>query len=209
MVSFAADWLVHRLGAFQLRHPDIAVRLDTRTESVDFGRTPFDIAIRAGYGKWPGLNAHLIVRADFTPMLAPELAEKVTVPSDLLDLKLLDSNDPWWKIWFEAAGIDYSRTSPGPELKLDSQALISDAAVAGQGAAILTPVLQANKLAGGDLVQPFPLVCTAGLGFYLVYPHARRNASHIAAFRDWIVAEAPEPLPVLDGGVVVPMSGRD
>ena len=206
LVSFASNWLVHRLGAFQLRHPDIAVRLDTRNEAVDFGRTPFDLAIRAGYGTWPGLDAHLLVRADFTPMLTPALADKVKTPADLFDLKLLDPNDPWWRIWFEAAGIGYTRKTPTPELKLDSQAYIGDAAVAGHGVAILTPALQADKLARGDLVQPFPLVCTDGIGFYLVYPHARRNARHIAAFRSWILSETPEPLPVRDGSIVVPMS---
>src|SRR5262249_53206189 len=34
--TFAANWLVPRLGAFQAAHPDIAVRLDVSGRVVDF-----------------------------------------------------------------------------------------------------------------------------------------------------------------------------
>lgn len=204
--TFAANWLVHRLGRFQLRHPDIAVKLDIDHALVDFAREPFDVGFRSGLGKWPGLDAHMIVRADFTPMLAPALAERVRKPADLLKLNLLDPDDPWWTIWFAAAGLRDRPAATGPDLKLDSQSLVGNAAVGGAGAAILTPAFFASELARGLLIQPFELVCTTGSGYYLVYPHARRNAPHIGAFRAWILSEAIAPPPTLDGTIVTPMA---
>jgi LysR family glycine cleavage system transcriptional activator len=204
--TFAANWLVHRLGGFQLRYPDIAVKLDINHALVDFAREPFDVGFRSGLGRWPGLDAHMIVRADFTPMLAPSLAEKVREPSDLLKLTLLDPDDPWWTTWFAAAGLRERPAATGPDLKLDSQSLVGSAAMGGAGVAVLTPAFFANELSRGQLVQPFPLVCTRGYGYYLVYPHTRRNSPHIHAFRDWILSEVREPPPA-DGDIVTPMSG--
>ena len=48
MHTFAAQWLSPRLGRFQLRHPKIAVRMETTTRLVDFAREEVDVVIRSG-----------------------------------------------------------------------------------------------------------------------------------------------------------------
>ena len=55
--TLAATWLVPRLGAFQLAHPQFAVRLDTAVALADLTQGDFDIGIRIGNGRWPGLAA--------------------------------------------------------------------------------------------------------------------------------------------------------
>src|SRR5580692_4406490 len=40
--TFAANWLVPRLGLFQMENPSIAVRLDASDRLVDFGHEKFD-----------------------------------------------------------------------------------------------------------------------------------------------------------------------
>jgi len=208
VTTFASQWLVNRLGGFQLANPEIAVKLEARNDIIDFSRQPFDVGFRSGLGDWPGLVSHMVMRADFTPMLAPELAAEVREPSDLLKLNMLDPKDPWWSIWLAAAGLDAMPRATGPDLKLDSQVLIAGAAMAGQGVAMLTPAFFVNEVARGLLVQPFPLVCTRGYGYYFIYPHARRHVPHIRAFRDWLLTQVPEPPPIFDAPVVVPMSAE-
>jgi LysR family transcriptional regulator, glycine cleavage system transcriptional activator len=203
--TFATEWLATRLGGFQLLHPDIAVRLEVGEALVDFNREPFDVGIRGGEGEWPGLVSHLLLESTFTPMLAPSLAEKVKEPADILKLNLIDNDDPWWAAWFAAAGIA-EKPSRRPTLNFNSQALAAAAATAGHGVAILTPAFHRNEMARGELVQPFDLVCSQGRGYYLVYPEARRNAPHIAAFRTWILAQAPIPQPVANGRIATPMT---
>src|SRR6476646_1116333 len=44
--TFATQWLASRLGAFQVAHPRIAVRLEADSRQVDLAREPFDVAIR-------------------------------------------------------------------------------------------------------------------------------------------------------------------
>ena len=73
--TFGSNWLARHLGSFQIAHPSIAVRLDTKSHMVDFSREEIDVGIRSGGGKWQGLAVHMLFRVDFTPMLSPQLAE--------------------------------------------------------------------------------------------------------------------------------------
>ncbi|WP_442579892.1 LysR substrate-binding domain-containing protein [Mesorhizobium sp. ASY16-5R] len=192
--TFAANWLALNLGSFQLAHPAVAVRLETSDRTVDLGLENFDIGIRtSGKGEWPGLTSHMMMRADFTPMLSPKLAESiggVHEPADLLRLPILDAGDPWWEIWFAAAGVEaHENLAARPRNQLGSQAFEGRAAVAGVGVGILTRPLFASELANGSLIQPFDLVGDDGHAYWLVYQTQRRNTPKIRAFREWILKE--------------------
>ncbi|MFK0683598.1 transcriptional regulator GcvA [Ochrobactrum sp. BD67] len=190
--TFAANWLAHRLGSFQMRHPSLAVRLDTSDSVIDFATTNVDIAIRSGFGKWPGLEAHQLIKASFTPMLSPALAATiggVKEPADLLRLKIIDASDPWWKIWFKAAGIENPQLQGNLQNRLGAQHIEGRATVAGQGVGILTPAFHQIEIATGQLIQPFDILCDDGRAYWLVYPRSRRNTPKIRAFREWILSE--------------------
>jgi LysR family transcriptional regulator, glycine cleavage system transcriptional activator len=191
--TFASYWLARHLGAFQLAHPSLAVRLDSSSTIADFAREEVDVAIRSGNGSWPGLATHLLLHAEFTPLLSPALLARhggLASPADLQRLPLLDRNDVWWRHWFTAAGVPDAVPEAGPDIRLGTQYLDASAAIAGQGVALLTPAFFKAELAAGMLVQPFDLVCRDGHAIWLVYPEARRNAPKIRIFRDWLLAEA-------------------
>jgi LysR family glycine cleavage system transcriptional activator len=192
IMSFANNWLVPRLGTFQLAHPNIAVRLETSQHVVDFTREEVDVGIRSGRGSWPGLKAHLLMPTEFTPLCSPALlarAGRLESPADLLRLPLLDWRDEWWRQWFALAGIADPKPAPHPTIELESQVLLGQAAMAGQGVAILTPAYFAADITAGRLVQPFDLVGRSESSFWLVYPQERQSSPKIRAFRDWILKE--------------------
>ena len=54
--SFAATWLVPRLGRFRAQHPDIDVWVAANDKIVDFNQEDVDCAIRYGAGGWPGAS---------------------------------------------------------------------------------------------------------------------------------------------------------
>lgn len=135
LATFAANWLVHRLGSFQMRYPSLAVRLETSDQVIDFATTNVDVAIRSGKGQWPGLETHELIKAEFTPMLNPALAESVGgihEPADLLKLKAIDASDPWWKIWYAAAGIDHPQIQGNTQNRFGAQHLEGRAAASGR-----------------------------------------------------------------------------
>jgi LysR family glycine cleavage system transcriptional activator len=196
LVTFANNWLVPRLGKFQLKHPGIAVALDATNEVIDFAREEVDIGIRSGHGHWWGLAAHPLFPAAFTPMLSPQLLERVgplKEPVDLLKfpvLDLIDPTDSWWVDWFAEAGVAVPDLSNRTGIRVQNQQLAGRAAIAGQGVAILMPAFFADELASGLLVQPFPIVRkTSDTHYWLVYSEGRRRLPKIRAFREWILAE--------------------
>jgi LysR family transcriptional regulator, glycine cleavage system transcriptional activator len=193
--TFATQWLSRTLGDFQLKHPNIAVRLSTSQDLIDFSKEEADVSIRWGKGDWPGLTSHCIMRMDFTPMLNPALAESiggVREPADLLKLPIISAPDIWWPIWFSAAGIDDPGLERFPPNELGIQMIDAQVAMAGQGVAILNPGHFRTEIAAGLLYQPFDLTCNDGRDYWLAYPENRRNILKIRAFRDWILATMPE-----------------
>jgi len=192
--TFASRWLARHLGSFQLENPTIAVRLETSQEMIDFSKTEADVAIRTGKGDWPGLKAHFLEKSHFTPMLSPQLAATiggVNTPADILKLRIIDPGDPWWKIWFAAAGMPDVDLGGRPVSRFGAQAFEAAAAIAGQGVAILKPEFYADDVALGRLIQPFDVLSDDGSDYWLVYPQARRNGKKIRAFRDFMRKTMP------------------
>lgn len=192
--TFASRWLARHLGSFQLENPTIAVRLETSQEMIDFSKTEADVAIRTGKGDWPGLKAHFLEKSHFTPMLSPQLAAtigSVNTPADILKLRIIDPGDPWWKIWFAAAGMPDVDLGGRPVSRFGAQAFEAAAAIAGQGVAILKPEFYADDVALGRLIQPFDVLSDDGSDYWLVYPQARRNGKKIRAFRDFMRKTMP------------------
>lgn len=195
--TFASQWLAQNLGLFQMAHPDIAVRLDSSSGLVDLVRDQFDIGIRTlPAPQSGGVVSHLLLKADFSPLLSPKLAETIggiKRPEDLLKLPILDPEDEWLDLWFATAGVPGYTAEGRPLSMLGLQSLLGSAAMAGRGVAMLTPAFFRDEIASGRLIQPFPLLASAGWGYYLVYPESRRNAPKVKRFRDWML-EATKPL---------------
>jgi DNA-binding transcriptional LysR family regulator len=194
LITLAYRWLAPRLPKFQARHPQIDVRLEASQRLVEFARDEVDVGIRHGNGHWTGLTAIKLFDDRFTPLISPKLLEKgppLKTPADLVGYRLLrDSPYFEWEDWFTAAGA----TAP-PEARghrFDSSQLAVQAAEGGLGVALVHPDFFAEELVSGRLVQPFPIIAENGKAYYLVYPPAFVDRAKVAAFREWLLAEAAE-----------------
>lgn len=198
MQTLATQWLAPRIGAFQVAHPKLAVRLEASGRLVDLIHENMDVAVRGGYGDWPGLEAHFLFPSEQTPLCTPQVLESLgglDKPEDLLAAPRIGSPDEW-ATWFHFAGM----TTPGPSaspprLMADTQTLEVASALAGQGVALGSPILFQTDIAAGRLVRPFKAVMPLGGGYWLAYPKDRRRSAKIVAFRDWLlacVADLPE-----------------
>jgi LysR family glycine cleavage system transcriptional activator len=191
--TVCTNWLVPRLGTFQMAHPNIAVRLEASQRMVDLGQEEFDIGIRGGKGKWPGLKAHMLFPVHLTAVGSPALLKRfapIKRAEDLFELPLLDGRDECWDRWFAAAGITNPPPLKGAGVEMPTQQMLGSAAMAGQGIALVTPALFDADLEAGRLIQVLPIVCTHNdLEYWLVYREERQNVAKIKAFRDWVLAE--------------------
>ena len=195
--TFANTWFAWRLGTFQMAHPDMAVRLSVTDELVDFAREDVDVAVRVGKGPWPGLDADLLFRIDFTPMCSPEFLARhggALTPDQVIDLPLISPQDVWWPHWLREAGVNAPDILDRPGVRLDAQAHEGNAAMAGLGLAMLTPFFWRNDLAAGKLVRPFAQLSSRGWGYWLVVPEHRRAVPKISRFREWLLREIADDL---------------
>ena len=192
LATFAAHWLVTRLGAFQLEHPAIAVRLDTSPRLVDLRHENFDVAIRAGGGRWPGMESHFLMPVLYTPLCSPEWLERHGGLADAAALmeaeRIGDARE--WGAWFDAAGVATEGRRGRPSFVADTQQVEVGSALLGQGVALGSPILFAAEIDAGRLVQPFETTVESDGGYFVAYDADRRRSPKIAAFRDWILAAA-------------------
>src|SRR5260370_19413350 len=190
--SFAAKWLLPRLGRFRAAHPEIDLRISSSTEQVDLAREDFDIALRAGRGRYPGLHADLILTEKFFPVCSPALlsgARPLRGPEDLRPHTLLhDEPRDLWQLWLNTVGVADIDATRGPGFS--DSGMVIQAAIEGQGIAIAKGALAADDLAAGPLVRPFDQSLPANYSYWLVCPEASAERPKIAAFRDWLLAEA-------------------
>lgn len=191
MPSWAAKWLVMRLGRFQDRHPDIDVRLQTSSALVDFARNDVDLAIRFGKGDWPGLRCDWLMDEEVFPVCSPALLKgpkPLETPADLRRHALLhDDYLITWDMWFAAAGLSGVNTTRGT--RFTDSALMLQAAMAGQGVSLARIVLVADDLAAGRLVRLFDVTLRGELAYYVVAPPHYFQRTKVKAFRDWLFEE--------------------
>ncbi len=199
--SFAARWLLPRMGRFLAAHPDIDLDVRANLALADFHHEDTDVAIRYGFGDWPGLiSEHLFDEIVF-PVCSPRYAKgKLPArPEDLAHHTLLRpdpaSVSDLWKPWFELAGLDWPEPTRGPMFNDSSHML--QAAAEGQGIALARSSLIGNDLHNGLLVRLFDVVLPAPRKYFLVYPPRLANAHKITAFRQWLRDEvaAQRPIP--------------
>jgi LysR family transcriptional regulator, glycine cleavage system transcriptional activator len=188
MPSFAARWLLPRLGRFLARHHDIEIDVRSSFALVDFLADDTDVAIRYGFGGWPDVEAEHILSDTFFPVCSPRLASGLPAqPRDLARHTLLRSDDELWKPWFEAVGLGWPEPSRGPIF--NDSALTLQAAVEGQGIALARSSLLGNDVKNGLLVRLFDIDVPAWRRYYLVYPRRLSGSPKLALFRAWLLDE--------------------
>jgi LysR family glycine cleavage system transcriptional activator len=213
--TFANTWLAWTLGSFQMQHMDLAVRMTTSNELVDLRSGDADVGIRAGRGEWEGLEQHRLFESSFLPMASPAcLAEaerklgRPLEPRDMPHQNRISPTDNWWQQWFADNGVPADQTVlRRPGVRLDNQADEGHAAMAGQGFALLTPLLWKGDVAAGRLVVPFPeRVSSRGSAYWLVYPQERRMVPKVKRFREWLLPEMQASVDILANSHLGPVA---
>ena len=203
--SFAGRWLVPRIQGFVSAYPDIDLRVAAGKNFIDdrqyASRPDFDgadIAIRFGLGRYPEHRSDKLFSVAAVPMCSPRLlhgTHPLRTPADLRHHALLHDDTvrsefggASWKTWLEAAGVQGVDITRGPHFNHASLGL--DAAIDGMGVVLSYPVLASADLAAGRLVMPFDLSVPLTYAYYLVCAESAAEQPAIAAFRNWITAEA-------------------
>jgi LysR family glycine cleavage system transcriptional activator len=213
--SFATRWLMPRLHRFFASHPEIDVRVSARMRLVTRGgqnsvaeRTTIDnwleesdLAILYGHGDYPGVRVDKLLALTIAPICSPRLVQgenPLRQPQDLSHHTLLHDDTgtlydgiAFWDVWLRAAGVSDVDASRGSHFSHAVLAL--EAASDALGVVATFPLLAAAGLAAGRLILPFELQVTLQSAYYLVCSETAELRPAVAAFRDWLLAEAAQP----------------
>src|SRR5262249_14296463 len=88
----------------------------------------------------------------------------------------------------EATGGSSQELLHGPVLNHAS--MLIDAAIDGQGIALARTLLAAADVINGRLIRPFSTALPLSRTYWIVCPNATARLPKIAAFREWLWAEA-------------------
>jgi len=193
VATFAASWLVPRLGRFKERYPQIEVRVEATSALVDLRRDRVDVALRHGLGNYPGMEVIHLMAPVLIPVASPGLVaagHQLQTPKDCLDYPLLhDSDRADWPLWFAAHSVtEDPRAERGSSFEDDY--LLIRAAVAGQGLALVPEEYAGEEIAAGRLVQVLDKPWPARFAYYLVTMPGTMQRPEVQAFADWIKEEA-------------------
>jgi len=195
--SFAAKWLVPRLGRFEEAHPQVDVWVSAGMELVDFANGEVDVAIRYGAGRYPGLEVHRLMQETVLAVASPELiaANPLASYDDLANHVLLhdgspdaDESCPDWTMWLAARGVKGVDGQRGP--RFNQSSLVIEAAVGGRGVALAKRTLAQADIDAGRLVAPFNIATAVDFAYHVVYPKAKGRLPQVKAFVAWLLAEA-------------------
>jgi LysR family transcriptional regulator, glycine cleavage system transcriptional activator len=196
--SFAATWLVGRIGKFKARHPETDVLIDANPteDALDSGAA--DALIRWGAGEFLGPTATLLFKEDVFPVCAPRLVagdDPLRSPEDLarhtllhLDWNPAHASWPTWSDWLNAAGARHVEATHG--VFFNNMAMTLRAAAQGQGVALTSFAIAADELAAGRLIAPFKTSVATPFGYYFVCRPNEAGSPRIKALREFLTQEA-------------------
>ena len=189
MPSFAARWLAPRIGSFIETCPQYDFELRSSSELTDFDREDVDVALRLGAGRYPGLFVEKLLDETFFLAASPTLNGGLPrTPADVPSFPLIRSDSESWQPWFDAAGLPNQRElRRGPLFHDSSMAL--QAAIDGQGIALVRRSLALADVAAGKLVKLFDVEAPAPWAYYFVCRPTLADAPRISAFRAWLVEQ--------------------
>lgn len=206
--SFAARWLVPRLGNFTRAHPDIDLRLSSSVamiDKIDRDSEPageeqgYDLMIRFGRGIYPGYAVDRLFSPAYVPVCSPALIDgngPLRSPADLRRHTLIHDatvpeldERPGWDQWLELAGVGYLKKEMRA-IHFQDGALALAAAVAGQGVALAARPMVSADIADGRLAMPFPLSIPSRYAYFACTPTATAKRPTVLALRTWLIREA-------------------
>lgn len=189
--TLGTRWLAPRIPAFLSQNPGVTINLTTRLRPFDFALDDIDAAIHHGAPDWPGATCVFLMNEIEVPACAPSLLadEPIAEPDDVLKRPLLHiATRPYaWPDWCAAVGADGGTTQG---MSFDQFSTVAQAAAAGLGIALLPRFLIEDELKRGDLTIALDRPVESRYSYYLAIGNDRLKRPHVAAFRDWLVAEA-------------------
>lgn len=190
--SFAALWLIPRLGRFHRAHPGLSLRLDTSPVPIDLQQdASVDVAIRYGLGDYPGLYCAGSLSETFGVYCAPQVVPAARrSPAAVIIVRWRNSMlyEESWQQWCEAAGVNWLHDGT-PVQSYEEENYALQAAISGQGVTLASSVMASESVRNGLLVPYRQEVRVPGASYTALCRPGRERHPPVRAFLDWLIEE--------------------
>ncbi|MDA0661314.1 MAG: LysR substrate-binding domain-containing protein [Proteobacteria bacterium] len=185
--TVASRWLIGRLADFQRAHRALSVHLRVLETAAALHGSGIDIAVLGEDADSASLESREIGREDLIPVCSPDHPVPDT-PAALARTTLLHlaSHSDAWPRWFAVAGLQGADSLTGPVF--EDAAMAVEAAIQGQGVAIVPVLAVGQAIESGRLTAPFDLRVPSGRRYYLTWPRAKGSMHKVRLFRDFLLA---------------------
>lgn len=185
--NFVSNWLMPRLKKLQLAYPSVNLELQASDHTIDLCKHEIDIAIRYAMKVDDLLSWNFLYSDEFILVSSPVLpVMSIDSLKDLplihIDGRLVPSVTPDWQAWQKKWGPDDLSIDTGIRFSEETHAI--QAAIAGQGVAIVSHLMAKNALQQGLLYEPFKFRLGGGT-FYFVTTKEKSNRSDIKQIFNW------------------------
>jgi LysR family glycine cleavage system transcriptional activator len=199
--ALVANWLIFRLERFNRLHLGIDVRLDVSDRILDLTNGEADVGVRCGLGGWKGVRATKLMDEDVIAVASPSIlpVSPKGMADWLSDQTLIDdatshrgAGFPSWQDWLSHVGA--SSRGARSALRINATAAVVQAAVAGQGVALVRRALVANELSTSRLCELFPKRrWPIRWAYYVVAAPQSLRRREVAAFYEWLIDDVSTP----------------
>jgi len=190
--AFGAKWLVPRLSSFLAANPDIALTIESRSSPFSFAEENFDLAIHFGQPTWAGAISTFLCHETVLPVASPELCRSLIEvgvnPIENAPLLHLTTRPKLWSHWSACHTKYIANAYQG--LRFDQFSMITSAALASLGVALLPTYLIEDELRSGALVSVIDLPMPTENAYYVVRPEDKRTQSSAEIFEKWMLTQA-------------------
>ncbi len=194
--TFATKWLIPRLADYTRLHPGVDLRILATERLAHFQTEAVDLAVRYGRPPFgPGLAADLLFEECLVAVGSPLLLRRSGAPETVGDIDryvlLHDSQSAWADYFAHCKPPAPGAPAPTPQaIWFNQTTLAIDAALTGQGLALVQKEFVAQDLAAGRLAKAFDEEQRTGAGYYLVAPRRQRAPEVLAGVKAWLLGQA-------------------
>lgn len=193
MSDFANAWLIPRMSEFSRAHSDIDLSLRVHTEVTPPDPNSADVGIWHRHIEAKGFRSICLLQDRVIAVCSQGFHAKHSPlsTSALPHVPLLRFETRSWHEFFQAADLMDEEPQQGPIFS-DAASLLN-AALAGQGVAMLRERLVRPYMRSGALVKVGHTQIQANLDYYLVWREGSPRERAILRFADWLRHQVDEP----------------
>lgn len=188
--TFGTRWLLPRINSFLQMHPELTVDIKSSDGDLDFNHERIDVAIRFGFGNWPGARSEPLMSEELQVVCSPRVMDGPYPLTDYEQLKrhtlIAHSTRPGtWNHWLQAVGASPEGLTRG--VRLEHFYMVLQAVKSGIGIGLLPSYLAADDVESGSIIAPFPVRVVSPGGYYFVTPLDKIDLPRVQAFRRWVL----------------------